>query len=155
MKLFNAKFILDSCQALETPGEYDITATVVDNSGTFFASDSKEGDIIYFNGLTLGEILLRYKVKTIKSKVGAKLTAVIVWDMEEEAIEPLVGFDGIIGEPINEIGLSMISNIFVNSCDESVISAARNYEQKLLSEHLTAVDDKIKYPTLGYSLIEE
>ena len=154
MKFFNAKIILNSCLALETPGEYEISANIVDNSGIFFASDSKVGDIIYLNGSPLGELLLRYKVKEIKNNVGSDLSAIITWDMnDEETIEPPTGIDGIIGEAVNEFGTSMISSIFINSCDESVVSAARNYEQKLLSLHLKDVDSKIKYPTLGYSLV--
>lgn len=156
MKFFNAKIIINYSSALEAPGEYEISANIIDNSGIFFASDVKVGDIMYLNGSIVGELLLRYKVKEIKEATGSTLSAVVQWDIQdEEAKEPYGSTEGIIGEVINEFGASMIGSIFINSCDESVVSAARSYEQKLISSSLKDINGKIKFPSLGYSLVEE
>lgn len=153
MNLFNAKFILNSCVATEENNKYTISAEIVDNSGMFFSSDAKINDIIYLNGSVLGQLLLRYKLTKITSASGSTLEGEMIWDMEGDPIEISGGLEGIIGEQTNEFGTSMITGIFVNSCDESVVSAARSYEQQLLANHLDKVKETIKNPTLGYTIV--
>lgn len=155
MNFFNAKFILNSCVAASEENKYVISAEIVDNSGAFFATNAKENDIIYLNGSALGQLLLRYKLTKITSASGSILEGEMIWDMEGDPVEVYGGLEGIIGEQVNEFGTSMIPGVFVNSCDESIVSAARSYEQKLLAIHLDGVKEKIKNPTLGYTIVSE
>lgn len=145
MKYFNAKFILDSATAVENG--YEISATIVDNTGNYFASDIKANDVVYLNGIAIGELLLRYKIVSVTNATGAVVTGVMAWDIDDvEAVEPFAGMEGIIGESIEGTKLSMIGGIFTNACDETVISAARSYEQKLMTSDVKSIPK----PTIGY-----
>lgn len=158
MKFFNARFNPTSVDYLSNNNQFTLTGNVIDNTGTYFATDAKVGDIIYLNGSSAGDLILRYKILEINSASGLKLIAKVEWDMEGDIIAPQAAVEGIIGARINNSELSMITNIFTNNSDELLVSAARSYEQSLLvkenSENIASVESKIKIPTLGYSLVE-
>lgn len=157
MKFFNAKFELADVNYLSEPSQFTLSGKVVDNSGMFFATDAKIGDIIYLNGSFLGEVLLRYKIIEITEASGVNLTVNVQWDMPEEVVAPLPYTEGIIGAKIDSSELSMITSIFTNGADELLVSAARSYEQLLMvgetKTNITNVESKIKIPTIGYSIL--
>lgn len=159
MKFFNAKFNTTNVDYLLDNTEFTITGDIVDNTATFFASDAKVGDIIYLNGSFRGDLILRYTIVEIKSTSELTLVARIKWDMDGDPIPPQTSAEGIIGSRITNSGLSMITNVNTNGSDELLVSAARSYEQSLLikenAKNIEEIESKIKFPTLGYSLLQQ
>lgn len=153
MKFFNAKFEPTAVEPLSENNKFNVTGNVIDNTGMFTAADVKVNDIVYLNGSYMGELLLRYKVLEITRAVGTELVAKMQWDMVEEPIAPQESAEGIIGQRINNSELSMITNVNTNATDELLVSAARSYEQSLMTAQAKAIESKIKIPTIGYSEI--
>ena len=77
MNYFNGRFdVEDGGYHDET--HYRIVGGFVDNSGTYFATDAKVGDIIYLDGSPIGVPLLRYKIAEVKYGRGNR-TSRAIW----------------------------------------------------------------------------
>lgn len=131
MNEFNARFDLNYAMLTnyETMDEWEMTGYVVDNTGKFFATDSKEGDVIYINSY---DGIKRYIVTEVVS-TNPIYTVNVKWDMPEvEPFEPLSGYDGLIGCSTGKLKLTKLTSWTINGLSESFISDIKNYESTLI-----------------------
>lgn len=159
MKFFNAKFNTTNVESLsDNTNKFRLTGDIIDNTASFTAMSAEVGDIIYLDGSSVDDLILRYKITEITSQTNLQLVAIVQWDMDGNAVEPPL-VEGIIGAKIDNSKLSMITNVFTNGSNELLVSAARSYEQSLLVKEtgasIKATESKIKIPTLGYSLVQQ
>lgn len=155
MNYFNGRFdIMEASYHDDT--HLKMVGTIVDNTGVYFASDAKVGDIIYVDGAYVGLSLLRYKITEINTNEtsGADLSAIVEWDMPVgDCVEPFAGMDAIIGG-LHSNGLTAtITPKDYNSANEILVANANSYQSMLLgnnsggggtSPDLTEVNKKIK-----------
>ena len=151
MNYFNGRFdITDG--GYHDESHYKIVGTVIDNSGTYFASDAKVGDIIYADGTGTGVTLLRYKITEVLPETsGADLSVLVKWDMIEgiDAQEPFGGMEAIIGSIHKNNLTANITPQSYNSANELLIANANSYQNMLLGNaDLSEINKKV-------SLLEE
>lgn len=133
MNNFNSKFDLSyaTLTNFETMDEWEIHGIVSDNSGVYFPSDSKVGDIIYINSY---EGVKRYIVTEITS-YSPEYVANVKWDMaDKEPFEPPAGYEGLIGAKTGKLNQTSLTSWTINSLSESFINDIRNYESILMSD---------------------
>lgn len=135
MNYFNGRFdILDGGYHDET--HYRILGSVIDNTGTYFATDAQVGDIIYVDGSFIGVPLLRYKIAEINydETSGAELSVLVTWDMIEghEPQEPFGGMEAIIGAAHSNGMTANITPKDYNGANELLIANANAYQTMLL-----------------------
>lgn len=138
MNIFNSRFDLESASPNGTD-IWDLSGTVVDNSGNFSASDVVVGDIIYNDGSALALGPLRYKITNILSVVGSTISCTVLWDIPgESSQEPVTAAAGCIGRPDSN-GVIPITDAMQQSMDTAFANAVRNMESFLLSKRLTNI----------------
>lgn len=134
MNYLNGRFdITDGGYHDET--HYRIVGTLVDNSGTYFATDVNVGDIIYADGTPIGVPLLRYKITEILPETsGADLSVLVEWDMIEgiDAQEPYGGLEAILGALHNNGLTANVTSQTYNSVNDLLIANTNSYQTMLL-----------------------
>lgn len=135
MNYFNGRLdILDG--GYHDESHYRIYGSVVDNTGTYFATDAQVGDIIYVDGSFIGVPLLRYKIAEINydETSGAELSVLVTWDMIEgnEPQEPFSGMEAIIGALHSNGITANITPKDYNGANELLIANANSYQSMLL-----------------------
>lgn len=157
MNYFNGRFDVED-GGYHDEIHYRIVGGFVDNSGTYFATDTQVGDIIYLDGSMIGVPLLRYKISEINydETNGSTLSVLATWDMIEdvEPQEPFGGMEGIIGALHSNGITANITPQSYNSANELLIANANSYQSMLLglnsgngdgsSPDLTEINKKIK-----------
>lgn len=128
---FNANFKFDYAFRLNAKSDYEwqVHGSIVDNSGNYFPTDSKVGDIIYIDSYSGPQ---RYVITEILS-YRPEFIAKVKWEMIiGEPIEPQSGFQAVIGEPIGYYQLTDLTSWTINGLSESFINGIRNYELRLV-----------------------
>lgn len=128
---FNAKF--DLSYAVQTnpelTNEWEIHGSIIDNSGTYFPTDSKVGDVIYIDSY---EGIKRYVVTEIIN-ASSEYVANVRWDMiDAEPFEPTSGYQGLIGSSTGKFKLTTLTSWTINDLAESFINNIKNYELQLI-----------------------
>lgn len=129
---------LELTMANVVPGElnqWDIVANFVDSSGMFYASDAVINDIIYIDGTLFNYGMLRYKIVYIDPTTSFDtIYCRVIWELaNEEPIEPLCGFESIIGRAI--LGAVFLPSVSIQQLSESFIRYVSNIEAWLAARY--------------------
>ena len=138
--LFNAKIDILSYDIINDK-EWSIKSRITDNTGNFVANNAQIGDIIYIDD-SMGNMVLRYKVTAITLASGSKFYADIIWDEENEIpIEPLIGFEALIGSASKNLGLASLTSSTNNNISEAFITKIKNYESFEIIDKISNSND--------------
>jgi hypothetical protein len=133
MNIFNGRLELQSV-ITDEPTKWTISASFIDNTGFFYATDILLGDIVYNDGTSLGLGLLRYKVVYIDPLTDySTLYAQIEWALPttNDIYEPLCGYETIVGRQL--LGGVFLPTPAVQNLSDNFIAYARNIESWLAS----------------------
>ena len=141
MKQFRARFDLYKINTIDSKS-WDIYAFIIDNTANYYANDVCINDIIYIDSTILGSTVIRYKVTFIdqNNTIGTQLHANIIWDMEGTPIEPLIGFDGVIGNSTDGIKIDVLPSSSINMLNDELIDNIRDYENEVIINSLAPIN---------------
>ena len=134
--VFNGK--LELISANQVPGQptlWDIVAKFTDALGIFYANDAIAGDVIYNDGSSINQGLLRYSIVIVDGRTTfSTLYARVTWDFTGNNInDPLCGFETFIGRSL--LGTVYLPSTSVQQVSESFIQYARNVEAWMLAKY--------------------
>lgn len=132
MRLFSARLDIENSMFVDM-NLYQVQATIIENTGMYFADEVKVGDIVYASGIMYGADIYRYQVSKINSTIGSKIDVELTWDMPFSDMEPMdpMGLEAIIGARHIGANTANIVDYTINAANEKLIADARNYQQIL------------------------
>jgi hypothetical protein len=136
--IFNARFDLTGASLVSTD-IWNVTGTVVDNTGSFGANNVLLGDIIYNDGNPMAMGPLRYTIISIQSVTGSDVECSMQWSIPgEDPLEPIIGSSGCIGRPDVNCVIP-ITDALQQGIDAAFTNSVRNMESILLSKKLNNI----------------
>lgn len=139
MNIFNGRLDLQSVTPVpDMPSQWDIVASFVDATGTFFATDTIVGDIIYNDVSSMNMGVSRYAVVSIAEWTDfGTLYARVEWAFPMSDAypytEPYCGFEAMIGRQL--LGTVFLPSYSMQGMTENFIQYARNMEAWLGSRY--------------------
>ena len=124
MNFFSAKFNIVSSISY-TVDTWSVTADVIDNMGIFYAADVSLNDIVYCDGTDQNIGVRKFRVTSIVSAVGARLTCKLT-SLDSPSVAPIMGRDAIIGTLQN--GIFIMPSRAVQGLSDVFYTYVRNVE---------------------------